>query len=225
MPAIPLVVMGVSAAASAYAAHKQGQQGDNAADMQKSLLDRQSALANQMTSLGQGQISSSKPAMDAAMRYYMTLANGNRSQINTALAPQVAGIADAARGAERGLMAHEGPGAQRDQAMAQLAKQRQGQLGELPMQARTDAMGKLATLGQQGTQQGYNFLTGAAGALGGQTAGINSMFNIQQAGNQGWNQFGQDMFKTYGPQLMQMWKNPGSSGSQQPGPWAGGYKF
>ncbi len=228
MPAaIPLVIMGVSAATSAYAAHKQAKQADSGVEMQKSLLDRQSSLANQMSSFGQGQISSSKPALDKAMQYYTTLAQGNKGQINTALAPQLTGIAEAGRGAERGLTAHMGPGAQRDQALADLARQRQGQVGLLPGQARTDAMGKLADLGANAANRGQNALSGAAGALGGQTSGINSMFGMQQAGQEGWHQFGADMFKTYGPYLMGLGKSKGflAGDSQTPGPWAGGYKF
>lgn len=227
MPAIPLIVMGVSAAASAYAAHKQGEQADNAASLQKSALDKQSALSQTMQTLGQNQISASQPALDAAMRYYRTAAQGNRGQIDTMLAPDRAAVNETSRGVERGLEAHMGPGAQRNQAEADLARQKQGQLGMMPMQARADSVGKLGAMGQQGTQMGFNALTGAAGALGGQTAGINSMFGLQQQGNQGWNQFGQDMFKTYGPYLMNLGKGGGSSfgGFQTPqkpvGPMSG----
>jgi hypothetical protein len=176
-----------------------------------------------MGSLGEGQISNSKPALDAAMKHYLTLAQGGRGEINSLLAPDRAAVNETARGTARGIEAHMAPGGQRDQAIADMNRQRQGQLGLMPMQARTDAMGKLAALGGQGMDRGYNFMSGAAGALGGQTAGINSMFNTQMAGQQGWNQFGADMFKTYGPYLMGMGQK--KSSNDMPGPWAGGYKF
>jgi len=217
MPAIPLIVMGATAAAGAYSAHKQSQAASESAGMQKSLLDRQSALSNRMQSLGEGQISSSKPALDAAMKHYLTLAQGGRGEINSLLAPDRAAVNETARGTQRGIEAHMAPGAQRDQAIADISRQRQGQLGLLPIQARTDAMGKLATLGGQGQDRGYNFMTGAAGALGGQTAGINSMFNMQQAGQAGWGQLGSDMFKMYGDYLMNSGK--GSQKALKSNPW------
>ncbi len=202
--AIALSVAAASAASGAYAAHKQGESADQASGLQKSLMDRQSELAQQMMTLGKGQISGSKPALDAAMKYYMTLGSGDRGAVNAALAPDRAGVADTARGVERGMMAHMGPGAQRDQAFADLSRQKQGQLGLMPFQARADAMGKLADMGRNQANSGYNFLTGAAGALGGQSAGINNMFNMQQQGNQAWSKFGADIFNTYGPYLMNM---------------------
>lgn len=209
--AIALATMAASSATAAYSAHKQGEAADQASGMQKSLLDRQSGLAEQMMTLGKGQISGSKPALDAAMRHYMTLATGNKGAINAELSPERAGIADTAAGVERGMMARMGPGAQRDQAMAGMGRQKEGALGLLPAQARSDAFGKLASLGQKQQTAGYNLLTGAAGALGGQTAGINSMFNLQQQGNNAWGQFGRTMFDTYGPSLMGMAGKGGNS--------------
>ncbi len=137
--------------------------------MEKSLLDRQSALANQMMTLGQGQVSASKPALDAAMHHYMTAAMGSRSAMDQQLAPERAAMADTARGTQRGLEAHMGAGAQRDEAMADLARRQYGASAMLPTQARNDAVGKLAEMGQQGMNRGMSMFGQAGGALSGQS--------------------------------------------------------
>jgi hypothetical protein len=88
------------------------------------------------------------------------------------------------------------------------------------MQARTDAISKLAGLGEQSANRGASLLGQSGGLLSGQSSGINSMYGLQQAGQSGWNQLGQDMFKTFGDYLMKQ-----RSSAKAPGPWASGYQF
>lgn len=225
MPAaIPLIIMAASTATSAYSAHKQGQAADTAAGQQQSLMDRQASLAKEMMTLGKDQISGSKPALDMAMKHYMTLASGNRGAIDAELAPDRAAISNTQSGVQRNLMAHMGGGAQRDQAMARLGMQTQGQLGLLPFQARSDAVGKMAALGQNRMTAGSNFISNASNALSGQQSGINNLMNLNQLGNNAWSQFGETAFKTWGPYLMQMGnKGQKSPIPMQPDPWASGY--
>lgn len=226
MPAaIPFIVMAASSAASAYAAHKQSEQAQQGADMTKGLIDKQSALASQLQNFAGGQISTAKPAQDAAMKYYMGLGTGDRGQIQSLLAPQINQMTGVYSGAQRGIEAHVGAGPQRDQAISDLAKQRAGQLGVMPMQARTDAMGKLADLGGQGMNRALSAYNASGSALTGSANPIAQYTNLVQQGNQGWEQFGQHMFNTWGPYLMKAGQKGPSQQQSTPGPWASGYQF
>lgn len=163
MPAIPLIVAGASVAGSVYQAKKAGE----VANAQKQLVGQQSALANEIAGFAQNQHSMAQPALSKAMQYYMQLATGNRGMINSALAPDRAALTDTYKGAEQGLLARTAPGPGRDRAIAELYRQRAGQLGLMPFQAKQSAIGNLGQIGQNLTSNALDAYGRAGSALTG----------------------------------------------------------
>lgn len=219
---IPLLI---AAGVSAYSAYKQGKAADNTAGQQEKLAGQQSSLAKEIMGYGQQQYGMGAPAMQQAMKYYTTLATGNRGAIDTALAPQRNQIADSASGIEQGLDNHLAPGPTRDRAIADLYRQKAGQLGMLPINARQNAMGQLATQGQQSVGNAASFFGQSSGALN--SAG--NMFDIagQNRANAAgaYGQMGNDLGKLGGG-VWDWYKNRGGvAGNSPTGPYASGYKF
>lgn len=202
MPAIPLIIMGVSAGVSAYGAHKQSQAASRAADAQTGLANQQANLSKHILDFANGQVSSSAPALNKAMQYYMTLATGNRGAINSVLAPQRASIMDTYSGAQRGIEARTAQGPQRDVMMGELQRQKAGQLGLMPFMARQQAVGQLANMGERGQQRGLLALTGASGPLNSAGSMYDRALQNQLLGQQAWSEFGSQMFNMFGPYLM-----------------------
>ncbi len=93
---------------------------------------------------------------------YRPLMTGDRSAMNAALAPEMASITDIYRGAGKGLDRMQGPA--RDTAMAELARQKAGQLSLLRPQARMGATGAMANLGQFQVGAGQADTAGGVGA-------------------------------------------------------------
>lgn len=208
MPAIPLIVMGVSTGIQAYQAHKAGQ----AADKQGMLADQQSGLAKEMAGFGRDQYSTSMPALQKAMSYYTTLANGNRGATNSLLAPQRASVMDTYAGAQAGLEGKMAPGPQRDREIGELTRQKAGQLGMMPMQARNDSVGKLAGLGTDMNNSAGNFMSGGQSGFNSTGALNASAANMQAGANGQWNSIGNSLMQALLPYLM----GQQSGGSKKP---------
>ncbi len=207
MPAaIPLIALAVGGATSAYQAHKAGQ----TADAQTNLMNQQSGLAREMAGFGQQQYSAAQPALQKAMNYYQTLAGGDRGAISNLLAPQRASISDTFSGAQNSLEAKMAPGPGREEAIANLMKQKTGQLGLMPIQARNDAVGHLGAMGQNMNDSALRYMTGGQG-------GLNSAGNLNLGGaelqnnaNSQWNSLGNGLMQAFLPYLMD--KTKGGSG-------------
>ena len=190
MPAIPLIVMGVSAATSAYQARKQGQANKQAIGLQQQQLDRQSALGQEISGFARNQMNMGGPALQKAMEYYTKLATGDRAAIGSQLAPDIAAVTEASGGAERGLTARMAAGPGRDRAIADLYRQRAGQIGLMPFQARANANQQLGTMGQnlmQGAQNAYGAASNAFSNAGYQATNTGaSISGAQRESNQMW---------------------------------------
>ena len=193
MPAIPLVVAGVTSAVSAYGAHKQAKAAGEASKATQDIANQQSQLAKEIMSFGKGQVEASQPALNKAMQYYMQLAGGNRGMMGAALGPDTAALTDTYSGAQRGIESQMGQGPQRDRAVADLQRQKAGQMGLMPMMARSNAVAQLAN-------QGTANMLGQAYGLG-------------QEGRNAWNDLGGSIWKTFGPWLMEKYGGGGKSKS------------
>lgn len=207
MPAIPLVMMGVSAGISAYQAHKQGQAADAQKGLmgsQQGLMGQQSGLANTMSDIAKKQYTLAQPALSKAMNYYSTLATGGRGAVNSMLAPQMAQMTDTYKGAQTGMESKMAPGPGRDRAMADMFRQKAGQISMMPMQARQMGVQGMATMGQDRMNSSMDAFRGAGSALTGASqsgsAASNIGMNALGASNQ---QFGS--FNDMGRNLMQMY--------------------
>jgi hypothetical protein len=224
---IPLITAGVSAATQYLGNRKTaGEKGMEGVAAQQGLLaQKQGRLGDQIGVFAQGQHSMAQPALQKAMQYYTQLASGSRSGIQGALAPSIGALTETYRGAENGLMARSNPGASRDRQLGELARQKAGQLGLMPFQARESAIGNLAGMGQQlegnamrgfGMQGSQYNDQGRSFADQGGTYG--NLQQIQRQRQQSWMDFGQNMAQVFLPKIL----GPKAGGSVLPSGRAGG---
>jgi hypothetical protein len=170
MPAIPIIGLGISA----FSAYKQSKAQGDAAKLQKQMFQQQSGLANTLQGFAQGQTTMAQPALNKAMQHYMTLANGSRGAIGAELAPDINGVTESYRGAEKGLSRATPAGPARDRAIADMYRSKAGQIGMMPFQARQQAFTGLENMGNHATGNALDAYRGAASALtGASTAGSN----------------------------------------------------
>lgn len=189
-----------------------GMFGNRQTDAEKQMgavAQQQSQLARMMQDIAGKQFTMSQPALQQALRYYSTLAGaGGRAGINQMLAPQIGQVTDYYRGAERGLSARMAPGPQRDRAIADLYRQKAGQLGMMPMQARAGANQALAGLGESINSQALSGLGGAAGVLSGQAGTLGGIAGMERQRQQNWMNFGEAI----APMWLQGFQNSGMFG-------------
>ena len=199
------IAMAASAAASAYSAHKQGQLAEGQLAQQQGVLDQQTALSKRLGGYAADSYEMSKPALQQAMNYYRTVANGSRSAINETNAPQIAQVQDIYKGAA-GNIPYQMRGPQKDMALADLNRQKAGQLSMMPIQAKQNGVTNLANLGVQGMGLAGNFSGAQTGALSGQSGSLNTMFGIQndamKAQNAAYSKIGENMGNMLLPYLM-----------------------
>lgn len=173
MPAAAFIGPAIGAGVSLFQGISQGRQASKANDIAQQQLQLQSQVANKQMGLSNSLMGYadktyqlSQPALTRALGYYQTLAQGNRSAVNQTLAPQFAQLTDTYRGAGN-LVNNQLRGGARDYALAELARQKAGQLGLMPMQARMGAMGQLAGLGTNIMGQSQGWAGAATSALNG----------------------------------------------------------
>jgi len=221
MPAIPIIGLGIGA----YSAYQQARNQGKIANAQRDMMNRQSGLANEISTMGKGQMQMGQPAMAKAMQYYTTLAGGGRGAMNAAMAPERNQMAESFRGAEQGMLARMGPGAGRDRAIAEMYRNKAGAMGMMPFQARQGAMGQLAGMGGQMMNRGADMMGAAGDVMSGASATGQRASQAQQTAGNAWGNL-----ITQGTQAAaggwDWWKNrQNGGGNGQPGPWSGGYKF
>ncbi|HXU05481.1 MAG TPA: hypothetical protein VN903_31195 [Polyangia bacterium] len=164
--AVPLIAAGIGAAGSAYSAHK-------AASAQAPLT----ALAQQQGARGQQLFNFGFPQLQKTAGYYGALLGGNRQAVTQALAPTVEHIGETYKGAERNLT-RMAPGAGRDEAAADLNRQKAAQIGGLPIAARSEAATALTGMGQSATGSGISATQSAGGLY--DSALVSQRYNDQQ---------------------------------------------
>lgn len=160
----------------------------------------QSGLANQMSSFAREQHSMASPALQRAMQYYTQLAVGGRGAIGSALAPDKNRLLETYRGAERGMDSMVGPS--RDNALAELQRQKAGQLGMMPFMARQNAMGQLGDMGNTLSRNALSAYGGAGNALQGAAEGLGMQDNMQARQRAAWTNMGGQIATVMGPWLL-----------------------
>lgn len=190
--AIPLITSGIQLLGGLLGNRKTG-----AEKGLESSVKEQSALAREMAKFGKGQMSMANPAMSKAMQHYMTLLQGNRGAMDAALAPERGQIAEAARGAQMGMDAKMAPGPQRDAALAELQRQKFGQMAMLPFQARNSAAGQVGALGSDLLGKGNALMGSSASALGNMGNQYGQLAQAQQGRNQAWGQIGSNIYDIF----------------------------
>jgi hypothetical protein len=161
MPAVPFIVQGGLAAGSAIAGHFASKAAAAGA-MQRSpeeqgALDRITALAGPAAQYGQQLSGMAIPNIGRAFDYYGRLVGGDRAALRGAVAPEMADINDAYKGANAAITRGYLQGGERNQALAENARAGAGKIASLvsgvrPMAA--EALSRLgpsvASVGQQG---------------------------------------------------------------------------
>jgi hypothetical protein len=194
--AAPLISAGVGLVANKLANRKSSEQKQYEAASLES-AKQQTELSKSLANYSKDQYALTKPALSQAMGLYSRLAGGDRATVQSAIAPEVANINEQYRGAGKYLEQQGMRGGARDYALADLNRQRVGQLATLPMAGRWEGAGKLASLGQSGTAAGLSGMAGAAGANAGAAAAYgnlaNQAFQQQQTRGQGVSQFASNL--------------------------------
>lgn len=209
VPFIPAIASSVLGAFGANSASKAASSAGNAqkalAIQQGQIAGQQSGLAKTMTGLAGDSFAAGGPALNKAMDYYRTLASGSRGAIDSALAPARAGLTDTYSGAQRGIEATTGAGPQRDRAIAEMQRQKAGQMGIMPFNAQAGAVGAMADLGGSMLNRGAslyggagNVLGGASNSLYGQGASLDREAQNRYAAIKPWMDFGTTMFDIWG---------------------------
>jgi hypothetical protein len=187
---------------SSWLGSRKSQQEKDALAAQTAGMNQQTGMAKTLQDFSKNQFTMSGPAQKMALDYYTKLATGNRGTINEALAPEYGQISDIYRGGMAGAQSRMAPGPIRDQAIADMQRQKSGQMAMLPMQARAGGMKSLADFGQAGAQAGMQALSGASWMTSAASSGAGNLFNMAQAGNQRWSDMGESIGKIFLPWVL-----------------------
>jgi hypothetical protein len=114
-----------------------------------------------MGSFATKQYNASEPAYNRALSYYDSLLFGDRAKTAQVLAPEQREISDAYRGAELSLERTGARGGTREQAIADIARDRAGRIADTAISARPRAAASLATLAGSGLDRAGAFASGA----------------------------------------------------------------
>lgn len=207
MPAaIPLISTGISAIGGAISSRNRAKQQKQQQAQFTPLIQGQTALAGQAAQQGRQLFGFGGQQLGAAAGYYNTLLNGNRAAMTQAVQPEIAGITDVYRGAERSLERSGVQGAARDVAQGDLARDRAGRIAGLVGGVRPMAAGALGQMGQfgiqagqQGTQQAGNMLANLmSGITGAQQQGLEAQKYGDEQNRSMWGNIGKLIVDSYG---------------------------
>lgn len=154
------IIPGAGALGGLWAANKMGFGGPSKAE--QGFMGQAHGAAGQLGRAGGGLLDQGQSAVGKGANYYSTLLNGSRSQIAQALQPERQALSDTYRGAERGIERSGARGAAKDMAVAELQRQKAGQIGGLAAAVRPGAAQALTQIGQTATSQGLGATQGAA---------------------------------------------------------------
>lgn len=202
---VPIIAAGISAGASFLGNRKTA-----AEKAMEGTARQQGAMASQIAQMARQQHTLAGPALNKAMQHYLQLAGGNRAMLQSALGPEMNMMMDTYKGAEQGMLARMSPGPQRDASVADLARQKAGQMGTMGMTARNQAFDNLSGMGQSLMGMGNNMYGNAASVLGGQAHTQAGLADMARQRQQGWGALGQSVGSIFMPYLMGKFGGPGA---------------
>lgn len=151
---MPYIIKGASLLGGYLAGRKaQSSAMQRSPEEMLALQGAQSAGTN-LTQQGQTLTGMGMPALQKSLGYYSTLLGGNRAAMSLATAAPRAAITDTYRGAERNLEYSGVRGAARESAVADLARDKAGNISRLTAGVQPGAAGALADIGSNLTGQG-----------------------------------------------------------------------
>jgi hypothetical protein len=162
MPAIPALITAGSYLGGQFMANRAAKSAQQAA-MQRTpeelgLIRSQTATSDALRKQGGEMFKTAMPGVQSSLNYYQTLLNGNRAARTNAVAPEMGDQAQAFSGSE-GAIKRNLTGGERDQALAENARQRASSISRLTTGVRPMAAAGIAGLAPGIVSQG----TGAEG--------------------------------------------------------------
>lgn len=183
--AIPLIKTAVPYIASGIGA-LLGRNKGKPSSQEQGMAAQQQAGAQQLGAQGQQLLGAGMPLVKSAGNYYQQLLMGNRAQLQNAVAPETNQIADLYRGAERGLERSNLVGAQRDQASAELNRDRVGKMAGAALGVRPAAAAAAGSLGQGLTAGAQSAFSGQANILDSLLSGARDNRQIETQQGASW---------------------------------------
>ncbi len=181
--AIALAAMAAKAGTDIYSAKKQGDAMKKATQLSPQgtqARDQMVEQAGSLNQIGSNFLGKGEQALQGVEGYYSPLLRGDRAAIDQSLSPEIAGITDVYRGANKNLDRSGIRGPQRDVASAELNRDRAGQLALLRPQARAGAAAGMAGLGTNYLGTGLDATKSAgsllAGVYGGERGSADSAY-------------------------------------------------
>jgi len=205
-PFIPQIISGGGALAAGLLGRNIG----GPSGKEKGLQDKQAGAIGQLGQLGGNLSQFGQRNLNNASSFYNTILSGSRGAQNQLLQPEIAGITDTFRGAERNLTRSGVRGGSRDVAKAELGRDRANRIAGLIPGLRPGAASAVGQLGQFGAGTGAQALSGTASGYGQLLAG---MRDDRRISNEQGGMFGEGV----GNILADVMKTQGSKGKGKGG--------
>lgn len=182
-PAIPWIIKGGATLGGILAGKKAQSSAQQRSPEELAALQGAQGAAGALGRQGQTLTRTGLPALQSSLGYWQTLLGGNRAAMSQATAAPRAAITEQYQGAERNLERSGLRGATKDLSVAELGRQRVGQIAGLTSGVQPMAAQQLMAGGQGLVGQGTQAL-GAAGSLWGNLLGEGAQ-NRQYARGEG----------------------------------------
>lgn len=202
MPAVPAAIMAGSAIYGAYQSRKAAHEAMQLSPVEQQAQSNSQRLATLTAGQGRQMFDRAMPAVGNTLNYYQTLLNGSKAARYAATSPEAESTSSAYEGANQAIGRSYIRGGQKDQALAENARARAGDIARLttgvrPMAAQgtMGVAGQLLPAGAQayGTSAGINEGLAGGGFRNrqlGQEAGANA--------GQNWGQLFARLLSIYG---------------------------
>lgn len=170
MPAIPAIISGGAAIGSSLIGGMMGKKAASTA-MEKTpqelaAFDANTKLAGQQTRQGNEMFNTAMPAVRNSLNYYGTLLGGNRAARVGAVAPEAESVSGAYEGANKAIGRSYISGGVKDQALAENARAKAGQIARLTTGVRPMAAQGMAQIAGSLIPQAEDRYRGASGIYG-----------------------------------------------------------
>jgi len=179
--AMPAAMLG-SSIIGGIASNKAAKNASKLSPSEQGALNEQTSGAAQQRTQASELYSKFMPYYQQAAGYYGTLLGGNRAALGQQMMPERQGINDAYAGAQTRLDRSGVQGGVRDQAIANMNREKAGRYATLLGSARSGAAGSLASMSSGAVNAGQSGLAGAMNTQGqiSQTGLYNRAYGNQQ---------------------------------------------
>ena len=185
MPAVPAIIGAGGAIGSALLGSHAASSAMQMSPQEQAAYTSQTNLANQMQGQGAQLFGKAMPALTNTLNYYQTLmGKGGRTAAYAATAPAAENVSSVYGGAANNLLRSGVQGGERDTALADLNREKAGQMSRLVTGVQPMAAQGLAGLGTSLLGGAGSFEGGASGIYGNQTAmgAANRKLGLQAGG-------------------------------------------